>query len=103
MKSIKKEAKEEGESPEMEKEEYAENGDKEPSTNQGVDISEEFQQHAHQLVHKANKHELKHLHSKAYDREEELRKEEMASGKKTKKGSSPETFSVESAPAGMDV
>lgn len=43
----------------------------------GVTVSEEFQKKAHDLISGATKHEVKHVHDKAYSREDELRKQEM--------------------------
>ena len=63
---------------------------------EGVMVSEDFQKKAHQLVHKASKHEIRHLHDRASAREEELRKEDEAKKPKSK---TPETFSAESEPA----
>jgi len=77
-----------------------------PSKDSGVTVSEDFQQKAHQLLHKATKHEVSHARSKMNDRDDEIRKEEMADenkGKKGGKGNQPEEFSTESAPPGVDV
>lgn len=49
---------------------------------EGVTVSEEFQKRAHELVSGATKHEMKHLHDKAYAREDEMRKEEEMKNKK---------------------
>ena len=68
---------------------------------EGVMVPEEFQKKVHHLTKKASKHELKHLHDRAYAREEELRMEEES--KKNKKGNKPEKFSTSEAPAGVDV
>lgn len=62
---------------------------------EGVDVSEEYQKKVHELTHKANKHELKHLHSKAYDREDELRREE---NKKAKDGEKSGEFNDSEMP-----
>lgn len=52
---------------------------KKPSIpDKGVDVSEEFQKKAHELISGASKHEVKHVHNKAYDRESELSKEEQS-------------------------
>lgn len=70
----------------------------EPSdTDKGVTVSEEFQKKAHELIHKASKHELKHVHDRAYSREDELRKAEEMKNKKE----SPDEFSMAEAPSSM--
>ncbi len=61
----------------------------------GVDVSEEFQQAAHKLTHKATKAHLGHLRNKINDREDELRDEEMS--KKGDKGK----MSLEAAPSSI--
>ena len=61
----------------------------------GVDVSEEFQQAAHKLTHKATKAHLGHLRNKINDREDELRDEEMADKGKDGK------MSMDSAPSSV--
>jgi len=61
----------------------------------GVMVSEEFQKQAHQLLHKASKHEVKHVHDRAYAREDELRQQEQD---KEPKAETPDNFTVEGAP-----
>ena len=77
----------------------------EEDTKEGVTVSEDFQNKAHQLLHKATKHEVNHIHDRARMREEELRAEEAAAEKKGKgkKGKDDVTFSTDSAPPGVDV
>lgn len=72
------------------------NSSKSDDAEQGVTVSEEFQKKAHELMHKATKHEVKHLHDKAYAREDELRQEEDK--KKSPKGKVKE-FSSEAMPS----
>jgi hypothetical protein len=50
----------------------------------GVVISEDFQKRTHELVHKADKHELHHVRDRVYDREDALRKAEEAKKPKEK-------------------
>ena len=70
-------------------------GSKQPSTKDGVTVSEDYQKKAHGLVHKASKHELAHLRARVSDREDKLRKEEMAKEAEDK----PEEFSAEAEPS----
>lgn len=64
-------------------------------SDEGVTVSEEFQKHAHEMTHKGTKHEMKHLHDRAYAREDELRKEEDAK----KKPKDTEEFSSSDMPS----
>ena len=62
---------------------------------EGVTVSEEFQKKAHGLIHKASKHEAKHLRDRVSAREDELRQEEM----KSQKGKTPSEFSASDMPS----
>lgn len=65
----------------------------------GVTVPEEFQQQTHQLVHKANKHQLAHVRDRVYAREDELRNEEAkSSGKEGSKSKGPEIMSSSDMP-----
>lgn len=75
----------EGKSPKQ-KETDALDGDSAPNDGEGVTVSEDFQKQCHGLLCDASKHEVKHLREKTYDREQELRDEEMKSKKKEKGG-----------------
>lgn len=67
-----------------------------PDSN-GVDIPEDFQQHVHEMMSKASsKHHLAHIRSKLNDKEDEMRKAEMAKSKG--KGAK---FSLDDAPSGV--
>lgn len=68
-------------------------GTTEGGQEEGVDVSEDYQKMAHEVTHKASKHEIGHLRSKMNAREDDMRKEE---NKKDK------DFSVENGPAGLD-
>jgi hypothetical protein len=65
---------------------------------EGVDVPEEFQQKAHELIHKATRAHISHIRGKLSDREQELRDEEEEENK-GKKGGIPETMSAEDMPA----
>lgn len=68
----------------------------EEAEGEGVDVPHEFQQSVHNLTKGANKHMLKHMHTKANDREDEIRQEEM---KKDKKGKTEGELSTEGMPS----
>lgn len=68
-------AKEDNETPAAEKKE-------------GVHLSEEFQQEAHELVHNATKKECSYIRDCLNEREDALRKEEMSKEKPSPKGKS---------------
>lgn len=107
-KAVVKEALDEGEMPEEEQmEKDSPEGDIDDtgdmhSSSEEVPVSEAFQKHAHKMIKKANKHHIQHIRSKLNEREDEMRKEEMAKEKKGK-GKIPDEFSTEAAPAGLDV
>lgn len=63
------------------------------SSEEGVDVSEDYQKMAHEVTHKASKHEIGHLRSKMNAREDDMRKEESKKDK---------DFDMKDAPAGMD-
>lgn len=86
-------ADEDAETPAQQEKEMKEGTEQHPD---GVVVSEEFQQKAHQLLHKASKHEVKHVHDRAYAREDELRKEEES--KKPSKGQVPNEYSAADMP-----
>jgi hypothetical protein len=81
------------ESPE-EQDQELENGT-EIHNNAGVTVSEDFQKKAHHLVHKATRHELRHLSDKISSRHEELAKEEEET---PQKGKAPKVYSSEGMP-----
>jgi hypothetical protein len=62
-----------------------------------VPVSEKFQQHAHRVISKANKHHLSHLRSKISDREDEIRQQEQ-SKKQKGKGQGPVEFDSSDMP-----
>jgi hypothetical protein len=67
------------ETPAQQAKEKNEGTEQHPQTAEsGVVVSEEFQKAAHKLIHKASKHEVKHIHDRANMRDEELRKEQQA-------------------------
>lgn len=76
--------------------EASDKGTEAPEGDSGVDVSEDYQSQAHQVTHKASKHEIRHLRGKMNDREDALREEEEAEkntkGAKMPKGV-PETYS----------
>jgi hypothetical protein len=68
------------------------------SPDDGVTVSEDFQKQAHALIHKASKHELKHIHDKAYTREDELRQAEQAKASSKGGKGSDMKFTTEGGP-----
>ncbi len=71
--------KESKESIEEEKAESLAEQKKEEMSGSEVPIPEEFQKQTHALLHKANKHQVKHVHDVAYAREAELNKSDKHS------------------------
>jgi hypothetical protein len=72
---------------------------KQGGTKTGVTVSEEYQQHAHKVTHKASKHELSHLRSKINERDDELRQEEREAEMATKGKEAPSEFNTSDMPA----
>lgn len=64
-------------------------------SDEGIHVTEEYQKRAHELIHKATKHEVSHVRNRLNDRDDELRKAEMKSNKPSKT-SSPAEFNSDS-------
>ncbi len=77
-----------------------EENDSDNAEQNGVVVPEEFQQQAHQLIHKANKPMLSHIRDRVYAREDELRQDEAKKSSKGKgKSKGPEVMSDADMPA----